>query len=65
VKLCLLHLRGCFGIRSLRFIVLVLVVVLAVNLIPELAERDWAPIVVEVVLISALMLWYRTLKRRS
>jgi hypothetical protein len=51
--------------RSLRFTILVLVAVLAVTLIPALAERDWASIVVEGVLIGVLVLWYRSLKRRS
>lgn len=51
--------------RSLRFIVLILVAVLAVTLIPALAERDWVSMVVGSLLIGVLVLWYRSLKRRS
>jgi hypothetical protein len=42
-----------------------LVVVLAVNLIPDLAERDWTSVIVAVLLIGVLVLWYKTLKRSS
>jgi len=57
-------LRG-FGVRSLRFVVLILVAVLAVSLIPDLAERDWISVIVAGLLIGVLVLWYKTLKRRS
>ena len=56
--------KGDFGLRSLRFVVLVLVVVLAVSLIPDLAERDWISVIVAGLLIGVLVLWYKTLKRR-
>jgi hypothetical protein len=49
----------------LRFVVLVLVVVLALSLIPDLAERDWISVIVAGLLIGVLVLWYRILKRRS
>jgi general stress protein CsbA len=51
-------------VRSLRFVVLVLVVVLALSLIPDLAERDWISVIVAGLLIGVLVLWYKTLKRR-
>jgi hypothetical protein len=51
-------------LQSLRFVVVVLVVVLAVSLIPELAERDWMSVIIAGLLIGVLVLWYKTLKRR-
>jgi hypothetical protein len=51
--------------RSLRFTILVLVAVLAVTLIPTLAERDWVSILFVGSLIGVLVLWHRMLKRRS
>jgi hypothetical protein len=56
---------GGFGVRSLRFVVLVLVVVLALSLIPALAERDWVSVIVAGVAIGLLAIWYKSLKRRS
>jgi hypothetical protein len=49
----------------LRFVVLVLVVVLALSLIPALAERDWVSVIVAGLTISVLARWYKSLKRRS
>jgi hypothetical protein len=44
---------------------LVLVVVLALSLIPALAERDWVSVIVAGVAIGLLAIWYKSLKRRS
>ena len=51
--------------RSLRFVVLLLVVVLALSLIPALAERDWVSVIVGGLTVSFLAIWYKILKRRS
>jgi hypothetical protein len=48
---------------SLRFVILVLV--LALNLIPALAERDWVSVIVAGLAIALLTMWYKSLKRRS
>jgi hypothetical protein len=56
---------GGFGVRSLRFTILVLIAVLAVTLIPALAERDWVSVIVAGLAIGTLAIWYRRLKRRS
>ena len=51
--------------RALRFVILVLVVVLGLNLIPALAERDWVSVIVAGLAIGVLAVWYKSLKRRS
>lgn len=56
---------GGFGVRSLRFVVLVLVVVLALSLIPALAERHWGSVIVTGLAIGLLTIWYKSVKRRS
>lgn len=49
----------------MRFVVLVLVVVLALSLIPALAERDWVSVIVAGLAIGVLTIWYKRLKQRS
>jgi hypothetical protein len=56
---------GGFGVWSLRFLVLILVVVLALSLIPALAERDWVSVIVAGLAIGVLAIWFKRLKRRS
>ncbi len=51
--------------RSLRLVILVLVVVSALGLIPALAERDWVSATVAGLAIGFLAIWYKSLKRRS
>jgi hypothetical protein len=51
--------------RSFRFILLILIAVLGFTLLPNVAERDWGAVLFGVLLIGALVFWYRALKRRS